>query len=138
MKLLTILTKPCSEVTAFDPELKALVADLTYTMLLNRGVGLAANQVGVSLRVIVWAVDGKRDYLINPAVQSKSGVSSVKEGCLSLPGVFVEVPRSRSVVVCGVDLGGNPKTVRADGLLSIVLQHETDHLNGLTLLNHTY
>jgi peptide deformylase len=145
VKLLTIithpndlLTTPCSDVAAFDSGLKALVADMTYTMLLNRGVGLAANQVGVGKRVLVWVLNGKQDYLINPTVKHKSGVRRSKEGCLSFPGMFVEASRWSSGVFSGVDLDGNPKVIEADGLLAVILQHELDHLDGLTFLDRAY
>lgn len=142
MKLLSVLkhpnptlTTPCSDVTDFGPELKGLIADMTYTMMLSRGVGLAANQVGVSKRIIVYAWDGKTEHLINPLITRRKGAVKSKEGCLSFPGVAAEVERSSEIWVSGQDSDGAIKRFRADGLLAVILQHEIDHLDGITFLD---
>lgn len=130
------LTAPCREVTAFDAELAALVEDLYATMYSCDGVGLAANQIGVPLRVFVWDCPDDEEvrhlgHVVNPRVTHIGGVTVTgHEGCLSLPGVHAPTPRHDETVVEGVDLHGRPLRVEGTGFFARCLQHECDHLEG--------
>jgi len=110
-----------------------LVREMIETMLENNGVGLAANQVGVSRRVFVASPTMKRDdvlVLFNPRIIGKSGSVEDMEGCLSLPGITATVRRANTVVVEGWDINGKTQKIKATGLLARIIQHEVDHLNG--------
>lgn len=136
-----ILRERAAEVDAFGGELPGLVADMFVTMAAAEGAGLAAPQVGVSRRVIVVDVpgededegeEGARLALVNPVVvETGRARARESEGCLSVPGVHEVVSRPDRVVVEGMDPEGTPLRVEASGLLSRVLQHEVDHLDGV-------
>lgn len=115
----------------FDRSLRRLVDDMFETMHNAPGVGLAAPQVGISSRFFVYD-DGEdaRGFLANVEVFDLEGEIVREEGCLSIPGPFHPTARPATVVVRGQDLGGKPVEIRAEGLLSRILQHETDHTNG--------
>jgi peptide deformylase len=98
-------------------------------------VGLAAPQIGVSLRVFVYDVDGDRGHFVNPTVVSATGEEVDEEGCLSVPGLQYPTPRAADVIVSGYDMHGEPITVEAAGLLARCLQHEADHLDGTIYLD---
>ncbi|SDS14710.1 peptide deformylase [Friedmanniella luteola] len=126
-------------VTEFDDRLQALVADMFATMYAAEGVGLAATQVGVDLAVFVFDCpddDHVRHsgVICNPVVELPEGkdrvLEAADEGCLSLPGAYIELARPDRAVCRGQDAAGNPVEVTGTGLLSRCLQHETDHLNG--------
>ncbi|QQS01724.1 MAG: peptide deformylase [Austwickia sp.] len=135
-----VLARPCREVTAFGtPGLRALIDDMHATMACCHGVGLAANQIGVNLRVFVYDCEdayGVRHvgHVLNPrlesAMEQSGGRESSEEGCLSVPGPVAEVQRARVAVVRGVDMFGKPVTVEGTGTLARCLQHECDHLEG--------
>jgi len=134
-----ILREESEPVDAFDEELRALVADMRETMYEADGIGLAAPQVGVPLRVFVYDVrDGEnaQGVLVNPVIEARSGTTKSEEGCLSIPGISEVVERAECVVVTGVDADGEPVRIEADGRLSVCLQHETDHLDGVLFLDH--
>jgi peptide deformylase len=110
-------------------------------MVAANGVGLAAPQVGISLRIIVVSVPRKdqknEEYIIiNPEIIRREGQRVVKEGCLSIPGYVGEISRSERVRVRGTDLEGKELRIRAEGLLAEVLEHETDHINGVLYVDH--
>lgn len=129
-KLLEKKTKKIADVK--DPELKELVLDMLETLEKNKGLGLAANQVGKSWRLCVIRLDGKTHILINPQYKSKSwGKEIAEEGCLSFPGQFFPVKRHKKVKVTAQDRRGNKIILEADGMLSRALQHEIDHLDGV-------
>ena len=114
-----------------DPEIKQLVADMTKTLRANQGVGLAAPQVGKNLRLCVIEIDDELFVLINPEIKSESEEKIIaEEGCLSFPGKFMPVERSKRVKVKAIDASGKPQIIRARGLFARALQHEIDHLNG--------
>jgi peptide deformylase len=114
------------------PEIKALVLDMLETMEVQGGLGLAAPQVDSSVRLCVIKLDGKTHILINPEIKSRSWRKVVsEEGCLSFPGQFIPVKRSRSVKVRAQDRTGKIINIAADGILSRALQHEIDHLDGI-------
>lgn len=118
-----------------DRQLKELAAQMVELMYEHRGVGLAANQVNVPLRMFVVNPTGERGegeelVLINPVIQRPKGSEAAEEGCLSLPGVYGQVVRPKQVRLTAYDLSGNPIDRTVDGFLSRVLQHEYDHLQG--------
>jgi peptide deformylase len=125
---------PVGEVT---PEVRAAIADMTETMYDEVGIGLAAPQVGVSLRLIVVADEEGRGVqaLLNPAIVDRGGEATGEEGCLSIPGVFAPVTRSAWVKVEAQDVNGRPLALRATGLRARVLQHEIDHLDGVLFID---
>jgi len=131
-----VLAKPTKLVEKIDDEIKTLVADMIETMYNAPGVGLAANQVGVSLRVAVidteWSEDKPRNayILINPEIISSDGEVHEEEGCLSFPGVNEQVKRYSKATVKFLDLDGNEQTLTGEGVLARAIQHECDHLDG--------
>jgi len=127
-------------VVEIDDEVLRLVEDMAETMYAAPGVGLAANKVGIARRVIVVDVDhpdGEPNLiaLINPEIVERSGQIQWEEGCLSFPGVHVDVDRSAEVKVRGLAPDGTPVELEAEGLLAVALQHEVDHLDGLLILD---
>ena len=134
------LHKVASPVTVFDDALKKLVRDMAETMYAAPGCGLAAPQVGVGLRVFVVdcaAEDEPSDLrvFINPEIFEKDGQVVWNEGCLSFPGVTEEIKRAERVKVRALDRSGKPFELEADGLLAVAIQHETDHLNGVLMID---
>jgi|SRR5262245_17784586 len=130
-----VLRTPTDPVRDFSVRLQGLVADLYDTLDVPGRVGLAAPQIGVSLRVFVYDVDGVRGHFVNPTIVSASGEHVDEEGCLSVPGLQYPTPRAAEVEVFGYDMAGEPITVEATGLLARCLQHETDHLDGVIYLD---
>jgi peptide deformylase len=144
MAVLTIRTLPdpilrrrAKRVTAIDKSIKKLVANMRETLHADAGrVGLAAPQVGVSLRVTVIGIPDEEDIiLINPEIVRRKGQRLVSEGCLSIPGYVGQLFRAESVTAKGLDLAGKPVRIKAEGLLSQALEHETDHLNGVLYID---
>jgi peptide deformylase len=134
-----VLRKKASEVKEIDGRLQALMDDMVETMRYANGAGLAAPQVGVSRRVIVADPSKKEGdsipiILINPVIVYSEGEVESREGCLSIPDLFVPVVRAAKVFVKGLDRDGNTVEVEAGGLLARVFQHEVDHLNGVCLV----
>jgi peptide deformylase len=134
-----VMHRPQAHVTAYDESLRALVADMTATMYAADGVGLAACQVGVDLRVFVFdCPDDSGDRTVgvvcNPVVTLPEGkdrrLDEAEEGCLSFPGAFVDCARPATARVTGTGLDGSPVTFDGEGLLARCLQHETDHTFG--------
>lgn len=120
-------------VETFDEKLQALIDDMFETMYHARGVGLAAPQIGVSLRLSVIDVTNDKSELlviINPEIVSSHGQKEFEEGCLSVPGAYDTVVRAEQVTVKALDRFGQPFEIKAEGLLAECLQHEIDHLNG--------
>ncbi len=131
-----ILTVPAEPVTTFDAELRGLVKDLTETMLDAPGAGLAAPQIGVSLRVFVYDVEEVVGHLINPVIRTLSEeCQEGDEGCLSFPGLAFPTRRSAKVVAEGFDMHGEPVTVAGCTLLARAIQHEVDHLDGILFID---
>lgn len=146
-----VLTKVANEVTEFNDELKTLCKNMLYTMYHAPGIGLAAPQVGISKRLFVIDVNYKRteteegseEYvlsefdpmiLINPVIVEKDGEITYQEGCLSLPGVYEDIKRADNIVVKYHDTEGVENILKAKDLLSICIQHENDHLDGVVFL----
>ena len=127
------LFKKCDEVTVFGPELEILLQSMWETMQSNNGVGLAANQVGLTFRMFTMeGPDGQKLFVVNPKISKRSvGSAGLKEGCLSAPGEFVElVERSLWVQVEFCNEKGDKKIQTFTGIHSVCVQHEMDHLDG--------
>jgi peptide deformylase len=146
MALLNILRYPDARlhkaavpVTVFDDGLKKLVGDMAETMYAAPGIGLAATQVDVHKQVIVIDASERRDSLIvlvNPMILEANGVSDIEEGCLSVPGIYELVERAERVKVRAYDQNGHAFTLEAQGLLSVCIQHEMDHLQGKVFVEY--
>jgi len=137
-----VLRTPAKPVTEFDDELRKLLVDMAETMYLERGIGLAAPQVAISKRILVMDVPSEDSEesnlvsLINPEIVATEGEIWWDEGCLSFPGVTVEVKRHERVQMRYQDQDGAWQEMDASGLTSICLQHELDHLNGVTFVDY--
>ena len=130
-----VLITKAFEVTTFDKELRQLVADLTATMLEAPGVGLAAPQIGVSLRVFTYDVDDEVGHLINPVLDLSDEEQDGPEGCLSIPGLTFDTKRAINVVAKGMNMHGEPVTIIGSDLMARCVQHETDHLDGVLFID---
>jgi peptide deformylase len=131
-----VLRTPAEPVTDFDVELRKLVDDLNETMLGAHGVGLAAPQIGVSLRVFVYHVDEDEfGHLINPVLKLEGDPEEDDEGCLSLPGLQFPTPRAPRAIATGFDMYGEPVKIEGTELLARCVQHETDHLDGILFID---
>ena len=130
-----VLTTPAAEVTTFDKELRKLVKDLTDTMLDAPGAGLAAPQLGVSLRVFTYDVDDVVGHLINPVLDLSDEMQEGDEGCLSVPELAFNTRRSMRVVAKGMNMHGEPVVIEGSELLARAIQHETDHLDGIMFID---
>jgi len=134
-----VLRTACQPVIRFDARLAGLVEDMFASMYAAGGVGLAANQIGIGLRVFVYdcpdsSGDYQRGHVVNPVLQvpaALAGVDTDLEGCLSVPGQRAELARPGLATVTGLDAAGRPVTVAGTGVLARCLQHETDHLDGI-------
>jgi len=133
-----VLKTRAAPVDSFDESLVRLTQDMLVTMRDNEGVGLAANQVGRLKRVFVAAIEDDEYVIVNPVLSDWSETTeSAQEGCLSIPGILVDVERPTGVTVSGQDLSGEPLQIVASELLARVLQHEVDHLDGVLILDRT-
>ena len=134
------LRRRADEVTQFDDSLKILCENMLETMYDSKGIGLAAIQVNVLKRVIVMDLSEEKNtplFFVNPEIISTSeDKKEYGEGCLSVPGVFEKVTRPNSLIAKYYDLKGHEQKVEADGLFSVCLQHEIDHLNGRVFVDH--
>ena len=131
-----VLRDQSREVTAVDDEVRRLVADLFETMYAARGIGLAANQVGVARRVAVVHADEERLVLVNPQIVEASGRETGEEGCLSIPDLVGDVTRAERIVLEALDQHGTPYRRELSGLPARAVQHEIDHLDGILFLDH--
>ncbi len=130
-----VLRARAYEVDSFDRDLEQLVSDLTDTMHASRGVGMAAPQIGVGLRVFVYDTGDAAGHVVNPTFEVVGGDEQTgPEGCLSIPGLRYDVTRAQRVVARGVDSAGAPVEFEAEGLLARCVQHEADHLDGVLYL----
>ena len=131
-----VLRTRAEVVTTFDKELRTLVQDLTETMQDAPGVGLAAPQIGVSLRVFTYAVEGVVGHLVNPVLHFPDDEQQDgPEGCLSVPGMTFDCRRMAEVIAHGQNEHGDPITVQGRDLLARCVQHETDHLDGVLFID---
>jgi peptide deformylase len=130
-----VLRTPADPVTDFDAELRRLVADLTDTMQDAPGLGLAAPQIGVGLRVFTYYVDDELGHLINPDLDLSAEEETDEEGCLSFPGLAYPTKRSFGLVAKGFNMHGEPVRIEGSGMLARCVQHETDHLDGVLFID---
>ncbi|MFF8195131.1 peptide deformylase [Streptomyces bobili] len=139
-----VLHRPCRDVTEFGPDLAALIDDMFLTMYVAEGAGLAANQVGVDLRLFVYDCpddEGVRHvgHLVNPVLDpldpAHRRLLDEGEGCLSVPGAVMDVPRPDRALVRGLDRDGEPLLIEGTGYFARCLAHETDHVNGHVYLD---
>ena len=133
------LNKVAEAVMEVDQKIRRLVDDMAQTMYAAPGVGLAATQLDVHKRVIVIDISEAKDQLlvlINPEILESTGEVECEEGCLSVPGVFENVIRAEQVRVAAIGVNGNPFELEASGLLSVVVQHEMDHLKGIVFVEY--
>jgi peptide deformylase len=134
------LHQPALDVVAFDDDLQRLVDDMIETMYAAPGIGLAAPQIGVALRVFVVDVSVGRDrrdliVMVNPAFVERDGMQLEEEGCLSVPGFNATVVRPARAVLAGRDRHGAEQTLEGKGLLARAFQHEMDHLDGIVFVD---
>ncbi len=133
-----VLREKCAPVAAIDDEIRQLAEDMRETMHEAEGIGLAAPQVGIPIRLFVYDVQDPEippGVLVNPQIVEKKGSVKEEEGCLSVPGLAEVVERSSSIVATGLGLDGEPVEIRAEGILSRCIQHENDHLDGILFLD---
>ena len=135
-----VLRQRTREVTTFDDSLRQLIADMFDTMKVYNGVGLAANQIGVSQRVLVVDVpvddeQHERFALVNPVLRDPAGGETGEEGCLSIPGIYEDVRRALKVRIAAQDEHGRPIERTVEGYLARAIQHEVDHLDGVLFID---
>ena len=132
-----VLRQKAKRVKFFDSSVQKLIEDMRETMHAAEGVGLAAPQVGVPLRVVVIGLPEQEDFaLINPQIVNKIGERMVSEGCLSIPGYVGEVKRAIAVTVKARDPDGKEIRIKGEELLAHALEHEIDHINGVLYIDH--
>jgi peptide deformylase len=146
MAKLEILTYPdkrlrqiAKPVTEFNNRLHTLSEDMAETMYDAPGIGLAAVQVNVALRLIVMDLSEEKNrlqVLVNPEIIKQEGCVSTQEGCLSVPEVYAEVERAEKITLRAQDINGEPFEIEADELLAVCVQHEIDHLNGKVFVDY--
>lgn len=130
-----VLRTICDPIKVIDAKVEALVQDLLDTTKLPGRAGVAAPQIGVSLRAFSYNIDGKVGYLINPEIVELGGDKVlVDEGCLSVPGLWHKTPRFETARAAGIDLEGNQIEISGSGLMAQAIQHECDHLDGMVYL----
>ena len=132
-----ILRRKAMHVQEVTPEFRRLISDMVETMFHQVGIGLAAPQVGIPYRLLVMD-DGKGGAraLVNPVITQRSGSVVDEEGCLSLPGIYADVERSKSVTIEATDEDEQPINIEATGMQARVIQHEMDHLDGILFIDH--
>jgi len=136
-----VLRKRATEVAKVTPELAKLADDMLETMYQSSGIGLAAPQIGRSIRLIVADVAGEEEekhpyFLFNPVITERKGACTAEEGCLSVPGVWADVARPESITVEALDKDGKKQVLKnIDGLLARCIQHEIDHLDGVLFVD---
>jgi peptide deformylase len=131
-----VIRQQGTEVEEVTDEIRQFIDDMFETMAAAKGVGLAANQVGVAKRVAVIDAEGQRFAMVNPRLVSVEGKATAEEGCLSIPDIFGDVTRPARVVLEALDREGKPFRLEAEGLVARAIQHEIDHLDGIVFLDH--
>ncbi len=135
-----MLRRVARKVDAITDEVRCLCEDMVDTMTAAHGVGLAANQVGVCLRVITLDTGTEKEsapiVIINPTIAGLEGEDVAEEGCLSVPGFYESVKRAKKAVVSGADVEGKAFQVECTGLLARAVQHEVEHLDGILFIDH--
>jgi len=133
----SVLRQKAKKISSIDSSIQRLIDNMIETMQSAHGVGLAAPQVGKSLRVIVVQMPGEEPQaIINPEIVKRSGEQQVTESCLSVPGYYGEMQRSAEVTIKGKDRRGKAVRIKAAGLMAEALEHEIDHLNGVLYIDN--
>ena len=133
-----VLGKRAQPVGQIADNIRQLVDKMYDIMRANKGLGLAAPQAGVPLRLFIISLDGSRENVkvfINPTVTPDGPLDTIEEGCLSVPGIYTKIRRYKKAKVTATDLDGNEFTEEAEGLYARALQHEYDHIEGMTIIN---
>ena len=128
-----VLKAVAEPVTNIDEKLVRLTEEMFEVMYKAPGIGLAATQIGVQRQVFVYDIDDEKKIILNPTIAESSGEWVYDEGCLSIPGIYVEMLRPKKVLVRGINIDGNQVEFEADELLARLFQHEVDHLNGVLM-----
>jgi len=137
-----VLRQATASITTFDEDLKQLAADMADTMYDAPGIGLAAPQIGESVKLIVVDTSRNREderehmAMVNPEIIAHEGFQIDEEGCLSVPDLTSKVKRFKKITVSYQDLEGNPHQLNTEDRFAVVLQHEIDHLNGILFIDH--
>ena len=133
-----VLSKASQPVEKIDDNIRRLAAKMLDIMIEQKGIGLAAPQAGVSLRLFIISLDGKRENVrvyVNPTVKPEGSLVENEEGCLSVPGIFTKIKRYSQATVTATGLDGKTFTDKGEGLYARALQHEFDHIEGVTIVN---
>jgi peptide deformylase len=133
-----VLAGPAGPVEKIDENIRRLVEKMTDIMLENKGIGLAGPQAGVPLRIFIISLEASREAVkvfINPTVTPAGELEAAEEGCLSVPGIYTKIRRYKKCRVTATDLQGREFTEEAEGLYARCLQHEYDHIEGITIVN---
>ncbi len=133
-----ILVGKARPVEKIDDDIRRLVGKMVDIMRENKGIGLAAPQAGVPMRLFIVSLDGSKENVrafVNPTVIPAGELAAVEEGCLSVPGIYTKIRRYKECEVTATDLDGNEFTEQAEGLYARALQHEYDHIEGMTIVN---
>ena len=133
-----VLGRRAEPVEEINDNIRQLVDKMTDIMIKNKGVGLAAPQAGVSLRLFIISLDGSRENVkvyLNPTITPIGELEGIDEGCLSVPGIYTKIRRYKQCEVTATDLDGNEFTDQGKGLYARAMQHEYDHIEGITIVN---
>ena len=131
-----VLAKPAKPVEHIDEDVRLLVQKMADIMFKHKGIGLAAPQAGINLRLFIISLDGNPENVrvyINPTVTPDGELDTAEEGCLSIPGIYTNIKRYKKATVTATDIDGNKFTEQAEGLYARCLQHEYDHIQGITI-----
>ncbi|MBA2123774.1 peptide deformylase [bacterium Unc6] len=128
-----ILYKKAEQVPCVDDSICVLIKDMAETMHSSKGIGLAANQVGIPKRIIIVMDNQNLVEIINPEIERTTGEETAEEGCISLPGEAWKIKRAKKITVHGINVRGRKIKIKAEGLLARIIQHEIDHLNGILI-----
>jgi peptide deformylase len=135
-----ILRKPAKEVLDVTDEVRRVCEDMIETMAAAHGIGLAANQVGLALRIVTVETGAEKESapvaIINPVIVSLEGEETQEEGCLSIPGFYETVKRAKKALVKGIRMDGKEFRIECSGLIARAFQHELDHLEGVLFIDH--
>jgi peptide deformylase len=130
-----ILRTKCRKVEVVDENIREILDEMCFLMRSHKGVGLAANQAGVGLCLAVIEAQDRIFKLVNPCIIKKNGKVSISEGCLSFPGLELEIKRANKIWVRSLNEKGEPMDLEVEGVLAIIFQHEIDHLDGICFIN---
>ena len=130
-----ILRKKCREVKEVNDDIRELLNEMYSLMTASDGIGLAGNQAGIDLRLVVIQIKDDIFKLVNPVIIKKEGSVRINEGCLSFPGITLDIKRAGKVWVSSLNENGDSVDIEAEGILAVALQHEIDHINGIVFID---